>query len=465
MAIVQFVCLFPSINRKILRMKQTVRCAPAEAKISAVLAFPVASTTASRRQQAKSLLAVTLGNGLEIYDFTVYSFFSVIIGHLFFPTHSDSASLLLAVATFAVGFIMRPLGSLILGQYADRHGRKAALTLIMGLMALGVMLVAFAPTYAQAGIWAPLLLVVGRMLQGFSAGGEVGAATSWLLEAGDKSQRGVRVSWQVASQGAAALAGAALGALLTHTLSSAALYAWGWRIPFLLGLAIMPVGMYIRRHLDESQLPSAVSRANSPAREIWRTQRRKLLLGILVLMKSTTTFYIIVYYMPAYMVNTLHLPGANAYWISITAALLTLTVPFFAGKLADYFPRRKPILLACMLVSLVLIWPIFATLQQGLPMVFTLALIAIDQIFANISAVAFFLLILEAFPRQMRASGMALVYAIGVTLFGGFAQFNVTWLLNVTGQTMAPAWYLLFSALVSLVALLAWREHSSLADD
>ncbi|MGP4131735.1 MFS transporter [Pantoea tagorei] len=246
----------------------------------------------------------------------------------FFPSSSDSASLLLAVATFAVGFIMRPLGSLLLGQYADRHGRKAALTLIMGLMALGVMMVAFTPVYAQIGLWAPLLLVTGRMLQGFSAGGEVGAATSWLMEAGDKSQRGVRVSWQMASQGGAALTGAALGALLTHTLSSEALYAWGWRIPFILGLAIMPVGIYIRRHLHEPPVTQA-ARQENPARLIWRAHRRKLLLGILLVMKSTTTFYLIVYYMPAYMVNTLHQPAAASYWISIIAALLTLMVPFF----------------------------------------------------------------------------------------------------------------------------------------
>lgn len=224
-------------------MKQTVRYASTDAEIAAPLALTPDAQPLRRSQQAKSLLAVTLGNGLEIYDFTVYSFFSVIIGHLFFPASSDSASLLLAVATFAVGFIMRPLGSLMLGHYADKHGRKAALTLIMSLMALGVMLVAFAPTYAQVGLWAPLLLVIGRMLQGFSAGGEVGAATSWLMEAGDKSQRGVRVSWQMASQGGAALAGAALGALLTHTLSQQALYAWGWRVPFIIGLAIMPVGI------------------------------------------------------------------------------------------------------------------------------------------------------------------------------------------------------------------------------
>ncbi|MFT4272589.1 MAG: MFS transporter [Pantoea sp.] len=441
-----------------------VKCAPAEAEAAVSLPFS-ATAMDSRRAHAKSLFAVTLGNGLEIYDFAVYSFFSVIIGHLFFPTDSDSASLLLAVATFGVGFFMRPLGSLVLGHYADKHGRKAALTLIMALMALGVALVAFAPTYEQVGMLAPALLVCGRLLQGFSAGGEVGAATSWLMEAGGKSQRGVRVSWQMASQGGAALLGAAMGALLTHSLSHDALYSWGWRIPFIVGLAIMPVGIYIRRHLNETHTPSAVHAEGTPAARLWREHRRTMLLGILLVMKSTTTFYIIVYYMPAYMVHTLHMPEGTSYWISLMAATLTLVVPFFAGKLADRLPRRKPLLLGCGIGSLLLVWPIFASLHHGAPFALTIALISLDQILANITAVAFFLLILEAFPRPVRASGMALIYAIGVTLFGGFAQFNVTWLLNVTGDAMAPAWYLLLSAVVSLSALLAWREQPVLSDD
>lgn len=408
---------------------------------------------------AKSLIAVTLGNGLEIYDFAVYSFFSVIIGHLFFPSSNDYVSLLLAVATFGVGFVMRPLGSLVLGNYADKHGRRAGMTLILGLMALGVMLVAFAPTYSQAGIFGPLVLISGRLLQGFSAGGEIGAATSWLMEAGDKSRRGRRVSWQMTSQGGAALFGAAMGAGLSHYLSEEALYDWGWRVPFILGLAIMPIGMYIRRHLPETHHTATSPQKENSAKTLWRSHRRALLLGILLIMKGTTTFYIIIYYMPAYMVNTLHMPAATSYWISLTAALMTLLIPFAAGKLADRLPRRKPIMLFCFTVSLLMVWPIFASILNGMPLAFTILLIAIDQVMANVCSVVMFLLLLEAFPQTVRASGISIVYAVGVTLFGGFAQFNVTWLLKVTGQPMTPAWYLIFCSFVSLAALIAWRER------
>lgn len=444
-------------------MKQRVSYAQVDAEMSASL--PYDAPLVPERANAKSLVAVTLGNGLEIYDFAVYSFFSVIIGHLFFPSSNDYTSLLLAVGTFGVGFVMRPLGSMVLGSYADKHGRKSAMTMILGLMSLGVMMVAFAPTYNQAGILAPIVLVAGRMLQGFSAGGEVGAATSWLMEAGDKSRRGARVSWQMTSQDGAALFGAAMGAGLSHALSEQQLYDWGWRIPFIVGLAIMPIGLYIRRQLAETHTVTPTVSAENPTFTLWREHRRALLLGILLVMKGTTTFYIIIYYMPAYMVNTLHMPASTSWWVSLTAAALTLVVPFFGGKLADRLPQRKPILIACALGSFALIWPIFATILHGAPLGITLALIAVDQILANISSSAFFLLILEAFPKAVRASGMAMVYAIGVTLFGGFAQLIVTWLLKVTGQPMAPAWYLMFCAVVTFGALLAWHERKTFCDE
>ena len=443
-------------------MRQIASSAPQALDIGPA---PEQTPVIQERVNAKSLIAVTLGNGIEIYDFAVYSFFSVIIGHLFFPSDNNYVSLLLAVATFGVGFVMRPLGSIVLGNYTDKHGRRAGMTLIMGLMALGVMLVAFAPTYEQVGILAPVILLVGRLIQGFSAGGEVGASTSWLMEAGDKSRRGSRVSWQMTSQGAAALIGAGMGTGLTYALSQEALYDWGWRIPFILGLMIMPIGMYIRRTLPETHQTEKVVKKESSARTVWREHRRALILGIFLLMKGTTTFYIIVYYMPAYMVNTLHMPAKMSWWVSLMAAVLTLLVPWFGGKLADRLPRRKPLMVVSFVLSLLLIWPIFASILNQMPLALTLSLIAIDQILANVCTVVFFLLLLEAFPRKVRASGLSMVYAISVTLFGGFAQFNVTWLLKVTEDAMTPAWYLMFCSVISLIALLGWKENRSLANE
>ena len=411
----------------------------------------------------KSLVAVTLGNGLEIYDFAVYSFFSVIIGHLFFPAENATLSLLLSVATFGVGFLVRPLGSIVLGQYADRHGRKAALQRIMLLMGIGAMLVAAAPTWKQAGIWGPIILVIGRLIQGFSAGGEIGAATSWLLEAGEGQSRAQRVSWQMVSQGAAALAGAMTGFILSHSLSTEALYSWGWRVPFILGLLIIPLGFYLRSTLSETHFtePTTVA-ASSSLGLLIKQHSRKLFLGILLVMKSTTSFYIMVYYLPAYMVNTLTYPASQSYWLSIGAAVITFIAPLFLGKLLDRITDLRGIMLLSIVISTLLTLPIFLAIIHHLALPLTLLLVAFDQVMANLYAIAFFILILEAFPAPLRASALSVIYAVGVTLFGGFAQFNVTFLLNVFHNDLAPCAYLVFCGVVSMGAVYFWKtKHSS----
>lgn len=416
-------------------------------------------TDLSRR---KSLLAVTLGNGLEIYDFAVYSFFSVIIGHLFFPAENATLSLLLSVATFGIGFLVRPLGSIILGQYADRHGRKAALQRIMLLMGLGAMLVAAAPTWQQAGIWGPIILVTGRLIQGFSAGGEIGAATSWLLEAGEGQSRAQRVSWQMVSQGAAALSGAITGFILSHSLSIDALYSWGWRVPFILGLLIIPLGFYMRSALPETHFTEpATVKASSSLGLLIKQHSRKLILGILLVMKSTTSFYIIVYYLPAYMVNTLAYPTSQSYWLSMGAALITLVAPFFLGKFIDRVANLRVIMLFSIVISTVLTLPIFLAIIHHLSLPLTLTLIGVDQVMANLYAVAFFVLILEAFPAPLRASALSVIYAFGVTLFGGFAQFNVTFLLDLTHNALAPCAYLVLCGVISLGAIYFWKTKAS----
>lgn len=410
----------------------------------------------------KSLLAVTLGNGLEIYDFAVYSFFSVIIGHLFFPAENATLSLLLSVATFGVGFLVRPLGSIILGQYADRYGRKAALQRIMLLMGVGAMLVAVAPTWHQAGVWGPIILVTGRLIQGFSAGGEIGAATSWLLEAGEGESRAQRVSWQMVSQGAAALLGAVTGFVLSHLLSTQALYSWGWRVPFILGLFIIPLGFYMRSALPETHFTQpATVEAKSSLGLLIKQHRRKLFLGIMLVMKSTTSFYIMVYYLPAYMVNTLAYPVSHSYWLSIGAALITLIVPFFLGKFIDRIANTRGIMLVSIAISTLLTFPIFLAIIHHVSLPLTLVLITVDQVMANLYAIAFFVLILEAFPAPLRASALSVIYAFGVTLFGGFAQFNVTFLLDLTHNALAPCAYLVFCGVISMGAICFWKINTS----
>ena len=209
------------------------------------------------------IAAAVIGNALEWYDFLVFGFFTVIIARLFFPSDSQYASLLLTTATFGVGFFMRPVGGILLGIYADRQGRKAALLLVIALMTVAIAMIAFAPTYAAIGVGAPLIIVLARLLQGFSAGGEFATATAFLTEIAPAQRRGFYGSWQMVGQGLAVLTGAILGTVLTRSLTPAALDGWGWRIPFLFGLIIGPLGLYIRRHLDETSAFLQSSRSST----------------------------------------------------------------------------------------------------------------------------------------------------------------------------------------------------------
>ncbi|POA97125.1 MFS transporter [Chromobacterium sinusclupearum] len=416
---------------------------------------PVMHTASSRR----TIVAVSLGNWLELYDFTVFSFFAVLIGKLYFPSHSEYGSLLMALATFGIGFVMRPLGSVVIGRIADRAGRKPALTLTIWLMAGGTALIGLAPTYDSIGLLAPLLIVAGRLLQGFAAGGEVGAATSFLMESGARNRRGFMVSWQMATQGGAVLAGALSGALLTYFLSHEALESWGWRLPFLLGLLVGPVGLYIRRHLDETHQAEPAEQPSLAA--LMRQHRRKLLLGCMLIMGGTANMYVVAHYLPSYLIKVLHQPPASALLAGCAAGLVLLLASPLAGMLADRLTRRKPLLLAVNALCVLLTLPCFMLLHAApsLPAALMLAL-TLTALLA-LGSPAGFLLIMEAFPRGCRATGLAIIYACGVTLFGGFAQFIVTWLISVSGNPFAPAWYIMACSAASWLALLAFKEEAA----
>jgi len=431
---------------------------------------PSSSQTASRDSGAylqtaqpawRTIAAAALGNGLELFDFTIFSFFAVVIGKLFFPVQGQYGPLLLSLATFGLGFVTRPLGGLVIGHYADRHGRKAALTLTILAMALGTALIGLTPTYAQIGIAAPVLLVVGRLIQGFSAGGEIGTASTYLMESAQRGRRCYWVSWQMASQGGSALIGALFAVALSRGLQPAALEAWGWRVPFLIGLLIAPVGLYMRRHLPETHTASAPA-ADAPGilGSLLRVHRGKIGLGIALILGGTASMYITVFYMPSYMVKSLHMPAATAFLAACVAGAVLLVVSPWAGKLADRLPRRKPLVLGVSLASGVLIYPAFnlIRLYPNLPVV--MAVTAVLVLLMALGSPAGFVLVMEAFPREVRVTALALVYSVGVTLFGGFAQFIVTWLISRTGNVLAPAWYMSACSVVSIVALLRFVEQA-----
>ncbi|POA89965.1 MFS transporter [Pseudomonas protegens] len=416
---------------------------------------PSTAPAMPRGNMRRVVVASSLGNALEMYDFTVYSFFAVIIGQLFFPSDSPLASLMMSLVTFALGFVVRPLGAVLIGRVADRYGRKQALSLTIALMTIGTGIIAFTPTYSSIGIFATIMLVLGRMLQGFSAGGEVGAASAFLMESGRTDNRCFMVCWQGASQGAAALLGALSGLALTSVLSEQALHSWGWRVPFIIGLLIGPVGWYIRKHLDEThQNPENPT----PFRDLLRKHARTLGLGILLMASSTVTSYMVVFYMPTYLTRTLHYSSSFAFSLVAFACVLLTVVPPLASRWADRMPRRKPLLYWLCGLQIILTYPAFMLL--GLQSTL-LCLVAVSMLILPmaISGGAGLALLMEAFARDERVTGLSIVYSFGVTLFGGFSPLIVTWLIAVTASPLVPAWYLCSAIVLSGVALRFYPEY------
>lgn len=404
------------------------------------------------------VLAAALGNGLEFYDFTVYSFFASIIGRLFFPAGNELSSLMLSLATFGVGFVVRPLGSVLIGTYADRYGRKPALLFTVAMMALGTGLIGLAPTYEAIGFAAPCIVVLGRLLQGFAAGGEVGAVTTLLMEAGGQRRSGALVSWQMASQGGAALAGAAIAIALTNMLSPGQVVAWGWRIPFIIGLAIGPLGYLLRRHVDDTMPVHAAIDAliNHRRRLPWA----QIAAGAMTVVGATAAMYTLVFFLPSFLSMTLRLNG-TATWASFIAGVVMLLGSPFAGRVADRYTHRKPLLLCSYAAVAILVVPAFylIQLQQTTSVVIFVVTILIG--FLTLAAPSGFVMLLEGFRPEVRATSFGIVYATSVTLFGGFAQFAVSGLWRVTGSFYAPAWYVSGCGLVGLIGIACFRARQS----
>ncbi|MEX3972312.1 MFS transporter [Paraburkholderia caribensis] len=429
-----------------------------------------ASTSDAQPQRvshAKAIAAITLGNGLEFFDFTIYSFFATIIGKLYFPVEGQLAQLMLAVGTFGVGFIMRPVGGVVLGAYADRAGRKAAMSLTLWLMTLGSAIIAFAPTYASIGLAAPVLVILARLIQGFALGGEIGASTSLLMEYGSDRTRGFYGSWQFVSQGLNTVVGSLLGVALAAMLSTHALESWGWRVPFVIGMAMGPIGVYIRRHLDETLPMPAASSDHSPAleaatvakpvREIFGTHMGSIATGVVTTIGGTAANYIVLFYLSTYAIKILHMPMSLALWASWTAAFVTVICSPFAGALSDRYGRKR-VLWVSRVLLIVGVYPAFMVINAVPTVPVLLSVVAVLGVLVAFTAVPNIVMLPEMFPREIRATGMSIVYCLGVSIFGGFAQFFATWLIQLSGSTLAPAWYLIGCGLVSLLALPFVRE-------
>ncbi|MGH8780613.1 MFS transporter [Paraburkholderia sp.] len=414
-----------------------------------------AAGAAVPRQSAwRTVAAASVGNALEWFDLVVYGFFAVIISKLFFPAGNDAVSLLLTLGTFGVSFFMRPLGAIVLGAYADRAGRKAALTLSILLMMIGTLIIAILPTYATIGVAAPVILVTARLIQGFSAGGEFGSATAFLAEH-VPARRGFFASWQVASQGLTTLLAAGFGAVLTGGLSPAQMAAWGWRVPFFFGLLIGPVAWYIRTKLDETPEFLAAETTDTPLRDTFANQKLRLAIAVGIVVLGTVSTYLVLF-MPTFGVKQLGLAPSLTFGAIALTGLIQLVFAPFVGHLSDRLGRTSIMLVPAVLL-LVLIYPLFAYLVAN-P---TLGTLIVVQIVLGFLMTGYFAalpgLLSEIFPVQTRTTGMSLAYNIAVTIFGGFGPFIIAWLIDASGTKVAPSFYMIFAALVSLIALAGAR--------
>ncbi len=401
-----------------------------------------------------AIAAAIFGNALEWFDFTVYGLFAVYIAKAFFPAGDDLASLLLTLATYGVGFVLRPVGAIVLGQYADRAGRRAALTLIILLMLLGAAMIAFAPTYRQIGPLAPAIIVAARLIQGFSVGGEMGGATAYLIETAPPNRRGFYASWQYAGQAAAALGGGILVSVLSRVIGAEGLYEWGWRVPFILGLSIGPVGLYLRSRIPESpaflaEKPSA----RAPIATLWRSHKTGLFRAFCLTIQLTACTYLIVIYMPVYATQALGF-GPEAFVASSIASFLYLVMNPVAGRLSDSIGRPIQLLAAALALAL-LVYPAFL-------------LMAADRSFWVLASVQGFMAVVlamytgpaaalvgEMFPPAVRSTGLSLSYNVAVPIFGGFAPFFVT--RFDSGAHLTPAYYMIACAVPTIGTLLWMR--------
>jgi MFS transporter, MHS family, proline/betaine transporter len=398
--------------------------------------------------------AAVIGNALEWYDFIIFGFLTVVIARLFFPAESQYASLLLTTATFGVGFFMRPVGGVLLGLYADHKGRKAALLLIIVLMTVAIAMIGFAPTYAAIGVGAPLIIVLARLLQGLATGGEFASATSFLIESAPAHRRGFYGSWQMVGQGLAVLIGALLGALITRSLTADALDSWGWRVPFLLGLIIGPVGLFIRRHLQETEAFLEASGTASVRQSFAATLARhvkEVLECMGIITSGTISFYVILLYMPTFARVQLHLPLDQAFLAQAISLACMIVLTPLSGALSDLI-GRKPIMIAALSLYFVLVYPLFKWLNSN-PTFSSLATVQIVLccllgIFFGPMSTA----IAEQFAARSRSTALGIAYNLAVMIFGGFAQFFVTWLIEVTGSPIAPSFYVMFGAAAGILA-------------
>jgi MFS family permease len=415
-------------------------------------------TTAERRDNVRKVIRVSSGNFLEMYDFIVYGYYATYIGRAFFPAGSEFASLMLALMTFGAGYLMRPLGAIVLGAYIDRRGRRDGLILTLGLMAIGTFTIAATPTYAAIGLAAPVIVVVGRLLQGLSAGVELGGVSIYLAEIATPGHRGFYCSWQSGSQQLAVIFTALVGIALTASISAAQMALWGWRVPLFIGCLIIPVILWLRRSLQETDAFRHSRHARS-AREVFRivaANWRLVGLGMMLSVFTTTAFYLITAYTPTFGRQALHLQPRDSLVVTLCVGLSNLFWLPIGGAISDRIGRR-PLLLLIPVLCVLTAYPAMLWLVAA-PTFSKLLIVELWlSLFFGLYNGAMIPLLAEMMPAAVRTAAFSLAFSLATAVFGGFTPAVATYLIERTGNRAAPALWLTFAAAISLTAALLTR--------
>lgn len=414
----------------------------------------------ARSEQVRAVVRVASGNFLEMYDFTVFGYYAVAISRAFFPSSGSYNALFITLITFGIGFLIRPLGALVLGAYMDRHGRRKGLILTLLLMGLGTLSVACVPGYAMIGLLAPLLVVAGRLLQGFSAGVELGGVSVYLAEIATPGNKVFYVSWQGASQQIAVMLAALLGVGLAELLPPESMTQWGWRVPLLVGCLIVPVLFVIRRSLQETE--AFLERTRHPTMgetmSILARNWRTVLLGMALVPSGTVAFYMITVYTPTYSHSVLGLGTTGGLVLTFFVGLSNFIWLPVLGRLSDRIGWR-PVMFTCTLLCLVLGYPVMMWLVSE-PSYFRLSFVCLwlSVMYAGTNGVVTALLS-DIMPMEVRTTGYAFSHAVATAIFGGFTPAICTWLIHATGNAAMPGVWLSASAAVTLGAILACSSY------
>jgi len=407
------------------------------------------------RSGAKTIFSVTSGNFLEMYDFMVFGYYATAIAGTFFPGDNPFASLMLTLMTFGAGFLMRPLGAIVLGAYIDQHGRRKGLLLTLGLMATGTLTIALVPGYATLGVAAPVLILLGRLLQGFSAGVELGGVSVYLAEVAPPQRKGFYVSWQSGSQQVAVIFAALLGLGLNHLLAKEAITEWGWRIPFVVGCLIVPFLFWIRRMLEETEAFS--QRKTRPGmRQIIRSvgQNRALVLaGMLMVVTTTVMFYMITAFTPTFGKTVLLMSDKQSFMVTMLVGISNLFWLPVMGSLSDRVGRR-PLLITFTILMILTAWPVLHWLVGSASFAHLLeAELWLSFLYASYNG-AMVVYLAEIMPADVRASGFSLAYSLATALFGGFTPAISSYLIHITSDKAMPGVWLTIAAVCGLAGTL-----------